>query len=172
MATYSLIATVSVGSPTANITISSIPATYTDLVLVASLKSNQASDSDGAYALLELNGSGTTNSGSRFSYTAASAGGYSLGTGYSAPNYVLGWGAGNESGWSFTRFYIYDYASSNNKVIRCESWQEATTQFNCRNGMTAGFWNDSAAITSVTIRNALGSYIANSTVYLYGISKA
>jgi hypothetical protein len=173
MATYKLIASTTVGSSVATITLSSIPNTYTDLLLVASLKSNQASSSDGAYALLELNGSGTTDTGGRFNFVSADVGQVgTASTGYSAPNYVLGWGAGSEGGWSSTRFYLYNYTSSSNKAIRCDSWQEATTNTNCRRGFTAGFYNSSSAISSVTIRNAVGSYINDSTVYLYGISNA
>lgn len=170
MATYKLINSTTLSSPATTITFSSIPSTYTDLVLVASVKTNTLSDSDGAYAMLSLNGTATTNTGGRFLYTNAGASSYSAGTGYSAPNWVLGWGGGSEGGWSITRYYIYNYTSNTNKTIRCDSWQEAPTQFNCRNGITAGFWDNSSVISSVTLNSASGSYIANSTMHLYGIS--
>lgn len=172
MATYKLIASTTLSSTASTITFSSIPNTYTDLVLVASVKTNQASNSDGAYALLSLNGTSTTNSGGRNCYTDAGAGSYYAGTNYSAPNYVLGWGSGSDTGWSCTTFYIYNYASTAFKSIRSDSWQEANTQFNCRNGMSAGFFDSSSAINSVTINSAVGSYIAQSSMYLYGISNA
>jgi hypothetical protein len=172
MATYTLIASTTLSSTASTITFSSIPNTYTDLVILASVKTNTLSDSDGAYAMLSLNGTSTTNTGSRFCYTNASASSASAGTGYSAPNWVLGWGGGSEGGWSCTTYYIYNYASTPFKSIRSDSWQEAGTQFNCRNGMSAGFFDDSTAINSVTINSVAGSYIAQSTMYLYGISNA
>jgi len=172
MATYTLIASTTLSSTASTITFSSIPSTYTDLVILASVKTNQPSNSDGAYALLSLNGTSTTNSGGRNCYTDASASSYSAGSNYSAPNYVLGWGSGSDTGWSCSTYYIYNYASTPFKSIRSDSWQEASTQFNCRNGMSAGFFDDSSAINSVTINSAVGSYIAQSTMYLYGISNA
>ena len=171
MATHKLIASTSLTTNSSTITFSAIPQTYTDLLLIASVKSNTASTSDGAYAMLSLNGTSTTNTGSRFLYTNAGASSYTASTGYSAPNWVLGWGSGSDTAWSATRYYIYDYTSTNNKVIRSESWQESTGQFNCRNGISAGFFDESTAISSVTLNCVAGSFIANSTMYLYGISK-
>lgn len=166
MATHKLIASVNLTSPSSSISFTSIPGTYTDLLLVASVKSNQPSSSDGAYALLELNNS-TTDSGGRYTYTESNG---APSHGFSAPNYVLGWGSGSDTAWSATRFYIYGYSTNNNKSIRSETWQETTTQWNARNGITAGFYNSSTPITSLRIVSALGSYIAGSTAYLYGIS--
>jgi hypothetical protein len=167
MATYKLIASTTLSSTTASISFTGIPSTYTDLVLVAALKSNQVSGSDGAYALLELNNAGTTNTGGRFLYGFTASD-----TGYSAPNYVLGWGSGSDTGFSATHYYLYNYATSDDKVIGVNSWQEGTIGAGIRNGITAGFYNNSAAISSVKINNALGSYVSGSSAYLYGISKA
>jgi len=171
MATYKLIASTTLSGTATTITFSSIPSTYTDLILVASVKTNQLSDSDGAYAMLSFNGTSTSDTGSRFSYTSASASSYTAASGYSAPNWVLGWGGGSEGGWSCTTYHLYNYATTPEKAIRCDSWQEAGTQFNCRNGITGGFYNNSSTISSVTLNSVLGSYIAGSSMYLYGISK-
>jgi hypothetical protein len=171
MATYTLIASTTLSSTASTITFSSIPSTYTDLVILASVKTNQPSNNDGAYALLSLNGTSTANTGGRYCFTDAGVSSYSAQTGYSAPNWVLGWGSGSDSGWSCSTYYLYNYASTPFKSIRTDTWQEASTQF-MRNGMTAGFFDDSSAINSVTINSALGSYIAQSTMYLYGISNA
>ena len=167
MATYKLIASVTLTSTQTNIGFTSIPGTYTDLVLLATVKSNQVSGSDGAYALLTINGTGTADSGSRYLY-----GFTSVDTGYSAPNSILGWGSGSDTGFSATHFYLYNYATSNDKVISSNSWQEGTIGSGIRNGISAGFYNNSSAITSVYINNALGSYVSGSSAYLYGISNA
>jgi len=172
MPTYSLIQSTTLTGTASTITFNSIPSTYRDLLLVSSVKTNQSSNSDGAYAMLSFNGTSTSNTGSRFAYTNAGASSYSVGGGYSAPNWVLGWGSGSDTGFSATRYYIFGYATSGYKSIRSDSWQEAPTQFNCRNGIAAGFWDDSSVISSVTLNSVSGSYIAGSTMYLYGISNA
>lgn len=149
----------------ANITISSIPQTYTDLLLVVSVRSGSSNDvlfvringdtSATTSMILEGNGStqapntSTTNTFVRFGTitNGATASTFSNGSAY-FPNYTD----------SAQKTVSVDYVSENN----------ATTAYQT---IVAGKFPITAAITSLLISNTAGSLAEYSTAYLYGILK-
>jgi hypothetical protein len=171
MATYIQIATVAVGSGGAStIDFTSIPSTYTDLLIKLSAKTTR-SGSFQANMTLSFNGV-TTNLSSRIlrgldtsanSYSAGSAIEYSAdGDGSTATNTF-----------GSAEIYIPNYAGSTNKSLSIDSVAEAneTNQFNY---FTAGLWSNTAAITQITIstKDAGATFKQYSTATLYGISKS
>jgi hypothetical protein len=77
-ATYFPIATTTLGSSSASVTLSSIPSTYTDLLLVCNLTANTAplnmgirfnSDTSSLYSGTALGGNGSTAASTRYSGT-------------------------------------------------------------------------------------------------------
>jgi hypothetical protein len=150
-----------------DITFSSIPATYTDLVLKVSLRDNFASVS--VNAGIKINGSSTGISGRVLFGTGSTANsttvtdsiGYTVGT------------TGTANTFSSTDIYIPNYASTvAYKSFSAESAAESNTA-TVYMQMLAGLWSNNAAITSLTIypQNAT-LFTQHSTAYLYGISNA
>jgi hypothetical protein len=166
--TYTLIASSTVGSGgAATIDFTSIPQTYTDLLLSLSIRTNRAG-AVGSYFYLSFNGN-TSNFSSRFlggdgssasSGTQAQLGGIEANAGATASTFAS------------NQIYIPNYTSSNFKSFSTEGVVEnnATTGFDY---LIAGLWSNTSAITSITITpENVGSYVQYSTAYLYGISNS
>jgi hypothetical protein len=162
--TYVKIASVSVGVlGTATIDFTSIPSTYTDLVIKMSVRSNSA-DLD---TFISFNGSSTSFTAKRLfgSGSAAASDSTSRSAGLlDMSTYTASTFANNE-------IYIPNYAGSANKSFSVDSVTEnnATAAYSLLN---AGLWSNTAAITSITVAPALGSFVQYSTATLYGISKS
>lgn len=154
--TYVALDKVTLATATSTITFSSIPATYTDLVMVASLSS-----------------SGTTYSGIRFNGDTASN--YSLtdiyGTGSgvvsSRQANITGGGSGDTSGSGTVLIYqINDYANTTTyktTISRNGSPSTNVVASTC-------LWRSTAAINSITIYTGTAdNWVTGSTFELYGI---
>jgi hypothetical protein len=166
--TMTLIASSTVGSGgSANITFSSIAATFTDLCVKFSIRTNRSAVNDG----LDL----TFNS-NNLNYTYL----YLLGDGSSASSAtgsakVFAQVNGNTSTASTFgngEVYIPNYASSNNKSFGTDSVAETNaTAVNAWLG--ANLWTNSSAITSIVLTPQLGtSFNEYTTAYLYGVKNA
>jgi hypothetical protein len=169
--TYTLISSVTVGSGGAStIDFTSIPADYTDLKVVFSLR---GSDSTPA-SYMQFNGT-TTNYSFRFlegsgSGTNSNTVAYGISTTAIYLNQITGTGF-TSSVFSNGEAYIPNYLSSNNKSVSVDNTIEnnGTTSYI---SMCAGLWSNSAAITSIKITPTSGTFNQYSTAYLYGISNA
>jgi hypothetical protein len=168
--TYTLISSVTVGSGgAATMAFTSIPSTYTDLVLQVSARTDEA---------------GANWSEGRITFNGSSSGytnRYLVGTGSAVVSgdvgtaYVYG-GRGTAAAATANTFgnsfvYIPNYTSSNNKSVSTDE----VTENNATAALAflgAGLWSNSAAITSITISNNTGNFVQYSTAYLYGISNA
>ena len=171
--TYTKIETIIVGSGgVASITFSSIPATYTDLVIKASVRTNNNAVFDNAqvrfngdtgtnYSRLYLVGDGSTT----ISFKAASNNAY-------FPSYCFNAANATANTFSNTEFYIPNYTSANFKPISADAVSEnnATAAYD---GLHSGLWSSTAAITSINIAPGSGTLLNQySTFTLYGISNA
>lgn len=165
--TYVKIASVTVGSGgAADITFSSIPATYDDLAIKFSGRSTTtAVDTRMIFNGNTSNYSRRALSGDSSAISSASAndawiGSLTLST-YTADTFA-----------SFD-IYIPNYAGSTNKSYSVDHVQEnddPTSRLN----LIAGLWSDTAAITSIKLEALTGSYTIaqHSTAVLYGINKS
>lgn len=166
--TYKKITTVTVtGATAASVEFTSIPATYTDVLVLASLRSNEAQIETNA--TISFNGSGS-NKSARTLY----GGGSGSGVSYTYASEIYLWlSGGNSTASTFGNALIYipNYAGSTNKSLSIDSVMEnnATTS---SMAMTAGLWSNTAAITSITITCGGGSFVTNSTATLYGIKNS
>lgn len=162
--TYVALASVTVGSGgAANIEFTSIPGTYTDLVLKVSIRGN-ISNLD--YNRISFNGSTST-----FTYRSIE------GSGTAAASYNGSVGAfGVQTPSTFTastfsniEIYIPNYAGSNNKSYSAD----ATTENNATESyadLIAGLWSTTSAITSISLASVTSTNFAQySTATLYGI---
>ena len=169
MATYTLISSVTVGSGgAASIEFTSIPATYTDLCLVYSLRGNIAGSNDECNILINgatssytnryLQGNGTSAS-SGSSYTTKIYTGETDGSTATANTF------GNGSA------YFPNYAGSNYKSLSTDGVSENNAASAYTN-LSANLWSNTAAITSISLQAYSGTWLQYSTAYLYGISNA
>jgi hypothetical protein len=160
------IQTVTVGSGGASsIEFTSIPQTYTDLIVKVSLRSDRATLS--ADTVVKFNGSSASYSSRYILGTGASA--------ISATDTVTYLGQANGSTSTASTFnnaelYIPNYTSSSNK----SSITDAVMENNATTGyafLGANLWSNTAAITSIALTPISGNFVQYSTATLFGISK-
>ena len=167
--TYEAIATVTVGSGgAANITFSSIPATYTDLCVLLSVRSDRsfANDSLG----LKPNGS-TSNRSGRFLEANGSTAGSSTSTSEIAYAALTG-NTATASTFSNILVYCPNYTSSNYKSFSADGVSENNATA-ANMSLNAWLWSDVSAITSLEFISATGSnFLQYSTATLYGIKNS
>ena len=166
--TYTAIATVTVGSGGAStIEFTSIPGTYTDLVIVLSARSARTSETrDSVELSFNNNTTGYTTRTVR-----GSGSGVDSNTGYSSSSIQRAdVNATNSTANSFSNisFYIPNYAGSNNKSVSIDSVFEnnATDAWQV---LAAGLWSNTAAITSIKLGLEISTFVQYSTATLYGI---
>jgi hypothetical protein len=172
MATYVQIgSTVTVSTPTASIAFSSIPATYTDLVVKMSARSSAGGSAwDDVY--VAINGS-SSNFTSRVLYgTGSAAGSGSFSTSIAQ---VAEGNSGTASTFGNTEIYFSDYTSTTiAKTYSADSVSENNATSSLAQ-LGVGRWNPGtqAAITSLTFTwFSTGNFVQYSTATLYGISKS
>jgi hypothetical protein len=173
MATYIQIgSTVTVGSGgAATIDFTSIPATYTDLIVLLSGRSTALNTDEN----ISLRFNSSTSGYSRRVLTGNGASATSSNSASEAEMFI-----GDVSGSTATSdtfgnlaIYIPNYASANNKSVSVDNVQEtnATTAYA---RLIAGLWSNTAAITSLSVRPYGGStnFAQYSTASLYGIKNS
>lgn len=170
-ATYTLIASNTLGSDTASITFSSIPGTYTDLVLRCSVRGTRVSNTvDIFYA--EFNGDTATN----YSNTDLTGTGSAAASARASSNTVarLGYIPASTSTadtFSNTEVYIPSYTVAQNKPNSNFGVQEnnnATAYIE----VNANLWRNTAAITSIKLLPGNASFKSGSSFFLYGIKNS
>lgn len=161
--TYTLIASSTVGSGGASsIDFTSIPATYTDLVVQLSMR---VSDTGPVDTNIKFNNTDTNK-------TILYLRGTGSGTGTGTYSYTIG--ATNGSGQTANTFtssqiYIPNYANTSyNKSFSIETVEEnnATTAYAT---LIAGLWASTAAINQLTF---VANFVQYTTAYLYGIKNS
>lgn len=166
--TYTLIASATVGASGSNtIDFTSIPSTYTDLLVRISTRA----DSGTPGVILKFNGSGTSftwrgleGDGS----AAASYNGSSFGIVGVANSFTA-----TANTFSNNDIYIPNYAGSTYKSVSADSVTEnnATAAYA---DFYANLWSNTAAINQVTLVCGTGSgkFLQYSTAYLYGVKSS
>jgi hypothetical protein len=161
--TYEAIATNTLGSTTTTLTFSSIPSTYTDLVIIANLGSVSAGN-----VQIQFNGDTATNYSAAIMYTTGAAAGagpyanlsfaYGLAGAASLPSTISSSGIININNYSNTTTW-------KNTLCRYGNSNQESTCF-------VGTWRNTAAINSVTLSSYSGAYLTGSSFTLYGIQGA
>jgi hypothetical protein len=166
--THLLIATQTVGSNVTTVTFSSIPSTYTDLLLKISARTNSSTSYE--YMYINFNGGGY-NAPIRFIQFSGSGAGStsSESTGY------LGITNGNgatASVFSNNEVYIPSYAGSNYKSFSVDGTMENNATASYMH-YVAGIWQNTSAINSVAVQAGnTQSFVQYSTFSLYGIKNS
>lgn len=162
--TYTVINTQTLASNQATVTFSSIPQTYTDLVLILGNVASGGSQQP----VMQFNG----NTGGNYSWLTLTADGTTQG-GVSASNT------------NFIQISYFDYLNGNKVytgIYNINSYTNANIYKTalCRGNnpqtglaITAGTWRNTAAITSIEIKTSGGADILTGSVFtLYGIAAA
>ncbi len=166
-ATYEPIATTTLSSATNSVTFSSVPSTYTDLVLTV----NGGTSVD-AYFYLRLGTGGSTDTGNNYSTTYLSGSGSVTFSGRALNTNAIG--------------IAYDYGLPTNtfnfnSVIHIMNYTNTTTNKtviaragNAANGTSTsvGLWRNTGAINTVNVWPSGGNFNSGSTFTLYGIKAA
>jgi hypothetical protein len=169
--TYEAIATVEVGSGgAANIEFTSIPGTYTDLLIKLSARNVTNTETTGAIYF----NNDTTNA----NYTARRL----LGDGSSVDSqttsnpyfFYISMSTNTASTFGNVEIYIPNYAGSNKKSLSVDTVTEnnATAALAV---IVAGLWDNTSAITSVKLQPytaGAGNFAEYSTATLYGIKNS
>ena len=166
--TFVKIATVTVGSGgTSSIDFSSIPSTYTDLCIKASVRSNIAGIVDAM--LISFNGS-TSSITNRYLYGSGSAA--SSGT---TPARYAGESVGStatSNTFSNMEIYFPNYTLSNNKSFSVDLVTENNATA-ADSALIAGLWSVTSAINQITLSpNAATLFSQYTTATLYGIKNS
>jgi hypothetical protein len=163
--TYELIAKNVLGSDTATITISNIPATYDDLLILASVRSTRSGDDN--YALTVTNA--TAYSLRNLIGTGSSALSQSLTGNIRLPVGDATWTSDTFSNFEY---YIPNYTSTSSKSVSVTGVAENnSTVAYCV--AVAGLVTMTSAITEVSFASTNSvNTAAGSSFYLYGITKA
>ena len=167
--TFTKIASNTVSTAVSSITFSSIPATYTDLVIKVSARATYAANFQDIN--IRFNGSATGYSSRLLQGDGSAA------TSANNASGALVWGANSVSAnatantFSNGEVYIPNYTSANFKSISTDSVTEnnATAAYI---QVAAGLWSNTAAITSIEMYLGAGNYVQYSTFTLYGIKNS
>ena len=169
--TCKLIAKNVLGSAAASVTLSSIPATHTDLLLLVSCRGDTNVGSAPQYGTdfyLRLNGD-TSNHSSR---VLVGKGNSAYSTNPSSIRGVLTLPRATSSTFGNTEFYIPNYAGSTKKSVSVTSVQESNHANDVYIECAAGLWDSTSAVTSLEVWPYSGNFVADSSFYLFGITKS
>jgi hypothetical protein len=170
--TYEPIATNTVtGSTVASVTFSSIPSTYTDLVLVSYVRVTKAATTNDD-VLVTLNG---VNTGDLYSNTYAYGSGSTAGSGRVTSRnsgYWLYSPAANATSGVFETNILNLMNYSNTTTFKSGVSKSASMSDSA--AMRAVLWRSTAAINSIAIATSTGSvyFVAGTSFSLYGIKAA
>jgi hypothetical protein len=169
--TYEPIATTTLGSSSSTITFTSIPSTYTDLVLI--LNYGQSATDQSSWLRV---GNGSIDSGTNYSMTALSGNGSSARSDRNSNSSVMYWG-----------FYVIGATSlTNNAIFHFQNYSNTTTNKTVLSrvnnpysgsypgtGATVGLWRSTSAINQIRLGiDASATYSSGTTATLYGIAAA
>ena len=164
--TYVKIATVTLASAAASIDFTSIPGTYTDLVIKASLRSAAASVNPGLK--IKFNTSALNFTGLNV-YGDGSAKGSYTDTGGEIG--ILAGNSATANTFGNCEIYIPNYAGSNNKSFSVDSVNENNAT-SASQYLYANLWSQTAAITAISLLSGGAvNLMQYSSATLYGISK-
>lgn len=170
MATYTLISASNISSSTAGVTFSSIPQTYTDLIIRITSRGQ-------SWIQMRFNGS-TSTYYEIYGYQQSGSTGYGA-VGPQSSIGASGWWQSVPTSNSADTFgtsevYIPNYTknASINQVLGILAFRnDTTTSTNGGGTFMVGSWATTTAISEIYVFGS-SNFVAGSKIYLYGISKS
>jgi hypothetical protein len=167
--TCKLIAKNVLGSDTANVEFTAVPATYTDLLVACSVRSTRSTGTSDNI-LMEFNSS---TSSYTYRWLLGNGSSASSSSGSTSVAGVVNQATDTADCFTSCEFYIPNYSGSTNK-----SWSGTTAlekNASAADGplVIAGLWSNTAAITSILFKpSGANNWKSGSSFYLYGITKS
>jgi len=167
--TYEAIATTTLGSA-GTVTFTSIPSTYTDLVIVCNVKNATAGnlrfemqfngDTGTNYSVTRIYGNGSTASSDRFTSDGAMDVGF--------------FGGSNATDLQTSIIQVQNYSNSTTNKTALTRWNSQAGASGAQFvAAVVGLWRNTAAITSIKLGfNGSNNIAAGSSLTLYGIKAA
>lgn len=164
-ATYEPIQTTTLGSNQATVTLSSIPSTYTDIILVFNGSNSAGNDSylvymngdtSALYSATYLEGDGSTAYSSRWSNRS---------------DIPVARGASSTAGADMVIVQFQNYANTSVHKSVLSRYSLGNT-IGARTSATVGLYRSTSAISSISIKGGSGNIVTGSTFTLYGIKAA
>ena len=172
--TYVALAKTVLTTSQTSVSFTSINANYTDLCIVISARTSYAtiadfmylvvnSNTNTVYSYLQLQGNNSTATSARST---------------SDPRFIIPYGYPGASATSDTfgsiEIYIPNYTSSENRsiLITAVSENNSTAADNAYIQCMAELYRNTTAISSIEINASSGSFVSNSSFYLYGIKNS
>lgn len=170
--TFELIDSYTAGGTISSIDFSSIPSTYTDLVLKLSLRVNAGSG--GYQTYVRFNGDTGSNYNWKNLLGTGSGSGISQNPGASDTGLritISDSSGDTASTFSNAELYIPNYAGSSYKSVSADGVSENNATAATAD-LAAGIWNSTSAINAISIFASGASLVQYSTAYLYGVKNA
>lgn len=158
-----LVETVEVGAVgAASITFSSLPTDAIDLMIITSVRSNGGN----SVGYINFNGSSTDQTGqSLYGSGSGTSAGYSAAV---ISAFATNWSYTSSNVFAPSKIYISDYQGSHGKSVAMNGVTEQDATLT-RQWVSNGFWNDTSAITSITLLYPSDNFVQYSTASLYKI---
>ena len=161
--TYEAIATQTLGSAAATVTFSSIPGTYTDLVLIITPQSSSSTSS----VDIQFNG----DTGTNYSLTYLYGNGTAALSGRDSSTAYAGGGSASDSASTFLTNTVHIQNYSNTTTNKSLLMRTGNTVGNVLSAVS--MWRNTAAINSILLKLSTGAnFTTGSTFSLYGIASA
>ncbi len=161
--TYEPIASQTLGSNTASVEFTSIPGTYTDLILVQFARNNTGA----GYRTEAQVGNGSVDTGTNYSYTRLLGDGSTASSsrGSSTAFAWGGWSGNSTSTFDVNILHIMSYANTN--VFKTMLLQGGHTSLVAR---IVSLWRSTSAITNIKLTpESSAQFVSGSTFSLFGI---
>jgi hypothetical protein len=164
--TFELISSYAATGSVSSISFTSIPSTYTDLVLKVSARTTHLSDDA---VVIKFNGSSSTYSMRRLDGNGSSASSDNNTTNIRGVTNDAGKTASTFGSWEI---YIPNYAGSTNKSASLDAVSENNATAASAQ-LVAGLWSTTSAITQIDLTSFnAANFVIYTTAYLYGVKNA
>jgi hypothetical protein len=164
--TFRLIATYTAPTTVNNVQFNTIPQTFQDLKLLVSARSSSSQDDDSLY--VKFNNTSTNYFSQVMFDNGSNVFGFRLTTGYAG---VISADTTTAGIFSNSEVYISDYTNASKHKSAVTLTTNEKNDANIRHDQAQIVWKDNTPITSLVI-DSVGTLLAGSTFYLYGINKS
>ena len=172
--TYVALAKTVLTTTQATITFSSIPSSYTDLIVVCSAKNSRSDLAISSMTVSFNNTGGTAYSWTELTVTGLSSStvGSARATGYPyIDDIYITTAAGTADTFNSVEIYIPNYSGATNKLVSISSNTERNTA-NAYTAQIAGLFSNTAAINRIDLTTAGYNFVSGSRFDLYGIKSS
>jgi hypothetical protein len=150
------------GSSTSTINFTSISSAYTDLFLVVKAKTTSG-DQDARIRFNNDTSASYATGSICVNTSGGKTGSFLIGL---TSGYITNWGYDSPSSFGCHEVYILNYGSSKHKSWNCESGSQNGAD------LIQGIWQNTAAISSITLFNNSTQWTVGTSAELYGIKAA